>query len=89
MLSWARIGLTSSFGAPLVGGCDARAVSRDTPIFFIKQAVGKTKSDQEDFYGASLGVTKLKEQISLLSENPTLLVSHQLSSTFPSVTLSK
>ena len=35
MLSWAVIGLVGSFGAPLVGGCGARAVSRKTPIYFI------------------------------------------------------
>ena len=35
MLSWAHIGLAASFGALLVGGCGARAVSRRTPIYFI------------------------------------------------------
>ena len=35
MLSWAHIGLAGSFGALLVGGCGARAVSRKTPIYFI------------------------------------------------------
>ena len=35
MLSWAHIGHASSFGALLVGGCGARAVSRKTPIYFI------------------------------------------------------
>ena len=35
MLSWAHIGLAGTFGALLVGGCGARAVSRKTPIFFI------------------------------------------------------
>ena len=36
MLSWAHIGLAGSFGALLIGGCGARAVSRKTPIYFIK-----------------------------------------------------
>ena len=35
MLSWAHIGLAGSFGALLIGGCGARAVSRKTPIYFI------------------------------------------------------
>ena len=34
MLSWAHIGLAGSFGAPLVGGCGARTVSRKAPIYF-------------------------------------------------------
>ena len=37
MLSWAHIGLVRSFGALLVGGCGARAVSRMTPIYFMVQ----------------------------------------------------
>ena len=39
MLSWAHIGLVSSFGW-LVGGCGARALSRKTPIFFIYDCLG-------------------------------------------------
>ena len=35
MLSLAHIGLAGSFGALLVFGCSARAVSRNTPIYFI------------------------------------------------------
>ena len=35
MFSWAHIALAGSFGALLVGGCGARAVSRKTPIYFI------------------------------------------------------
>ena len=35
MLSWAHIGLAGSFGALLVGGCGARAISRKTPIYFM------------------------------------------------------
>ena len=35
MLSWAHTGLAGPFGAPLVGGCGARAVSRKTPIYFM------------------------------------------------------
>ena len=35
MLSWAHIDRVGSFGALLVGGCGARAVSRKTPIYFI------------------------------------------------------
>ena len=35
MAFWARIGPAGSFGALLVGGCGARAVSRKTPIYFI------------------------------------------------------
>ena len=35
MLSWAHIGHAGSFGAPLVGGCGAQAVSCKTPIYFI------------------------------------------------------
>ena len=34
-LSWAHIGPAGSFGAPLVGGFGARAVSRKTPIYFM------------------------------------------------------
>ena len=32
----ALIGLAGSFGAPLVGGCGARAISRKTPIYFME-----------------------------------------------------
>ena len=35
MHSWAHKGPAGSFGALLVGGCGARAVSRKTPIYFI------------------------------------------------------
>ena len=35
MLSWAHTGLAGPFGAPLVGGCGARAVSCKTPIYFM------------------------------------------------------
>ena len=34
-LSWAHRGLDGSFGALLVSGCGARAVSRKTPIYYI------------------------------------------------------
>ena len=36
MLSWAHIGLAGSFGALLVCGCGALAVSRKTPIYFLE-----------------------------------------------------
>ena len=35
MFSWAHIALAGSFGALLVGGCGARAVSRKTPFYFM------------------------------------------------------
>ena len=35
MLSWAHIGLASSFVALLFGGCGAQAVSRKTTIYVI------------------------------------------------------
>ena len=35
MLSWVHIGLAGSFGALLVSGCGAQAVSRKTPTYFI------------------------------------------------------
>ena len=35
MLSWAHTVFAGLFGALLVGGCGARAVSRKTPIYFI------------------------------------------------------
>ena len=36
MLSWTYIGLAGSFGALLVCGCGALAVSRKTPIYFLE-----------------------------------------------------
>ena len=33
--NWGRICLDGSFGALLVGGCGARAVSRKAPVYFI------------------------------------------------------
>ena len=35
MLSWAHTVFAGLFGALLVGGCGAQAVSRKTPIYFI------------------------------------------------------
>ena len=47
MLTRAHIGLAGSFGAPLVGGCGARAVSRKTPIYFIEVNVPQVEYDYE------------------------------------------
>ena len=44
MLSWAYDVLAGSFGALLVGGCGARAVSRKTSIYFIILIVDKKVS---------------------------------------------
>ena len=54
MFSWAHIGHAGSFGAPLVGGCGAQAVSRKTPVYFIDSDLDSIRNSYDVHFVKSI-----------------------------------